>query len=827
MSDSEDTVICYQQIQHYQELEFQNSPLKLNQKVSCLNIYVFDNIELFIFLVRGRRQAILCQQQLFPQQKSTSEKENELNSIEQKTVKYIQINLNGIQTYSLSIQSHANQNVADYSDKFESQNIDSTCQNASNDQTHNVSHLSRVRIIKKNLVYVIGIAPQLANEQILQSYQYFGQYGNIQKIVVNKNNIYNPKGPNGPSYSAYITYSEEKEASLSILGAENFKSFDRIIRASYGTTKYCSYFLKKLDCPNIPDCLYLHSYEKDDDYFSKDEMLSNKNIFIDQQKIAIKHVKKYIPDILREYQQNKSFYESQSHIFALPNLSKIIDKLKEHCAITNEQYLACREYQQVPNAFVLSQFLPNIANQHGLNKIYGSFIAYNTALPQQKMYDYDCKLQQSSYFNPFSQCQESHTTINPTSFHRQEVYYEKKNNFLSQSAINMKQGIYNITNQNQSPFTNYSNFSPLMKTQYFNAQCQSEYVNTQYCFYDLVKQAPQITPFEINDQLNSQDAEKQKTLQQKFDNLPPPPPHNNFNIYQQNNDNLNLNSPNEDKLNSRLQQEILNTNKQECSQLNFSYEKDKKIELNTSDNISQIAKECSQADKNCTPENQENNFKSEIESNFNYQYSTLTETNKELTDTQSQQSIEDNLNPIQCENLQIQNSKQDVFNKMLDKKSLKQIQSQVSHLSQKSSHSLKSNCSLGESSEEEKTKCQEIQQNNKCEQDSLSIKGEGSAISQNKYDSGSKIVNPNYELIANFWEEKNFMNKQQQFLLKQQNKCLGQQSEYKKDSLCEEPKILEQQQNQEKNAFYNYESEQNSFQELCSGFNTFVLTKFY
>ncbi|KAL4442839.1 hypothetical protein ABPG74_010728 [Tetrahymena malaccensis] len=708
----------------------------------------------------------------------------------------------------------------DSSDQSDFQNTDGACQNASaNNQIHNVSHLSRVRVIKKNLVYVIGIAPQLANEQILQSYQYFGQYGNIQKIVVNKNNIYNPKGPNGPSYSAYITYSEEKEASLSILGAENFKIFDRIIRASYGTTKYCSYFLKKQDCPNIPDCLYLHSYEKDDDYFSKDEMLSNKNIFIDQQKIAIKHVKKYIPEILNEYQQNKSFYESQSHMFALPNLSKVIDKLKEYCAITNEQYLACREYQQVPNAFVLSQFLPNLANQQGLNNVYGSFIAQNTVLTQQKMYDYDCKLQQNSYFNPYTQSQEGHTTITPTSFTRQQVYYEKKNNFLSQSAISMNQGIYNIANYNQSPFTNYCAFSPPMKAQYFTAQSQSEYLNTQSCLYDFVKQTPQITPFEINDKQNSQESEKQK-----FENFHPHSPHNNINTYQQNSDNLNCFQINQDKQNQRFQQDILNVNKQECSQLNSSYEKDKKVDLNTSSDLSQTAKEYPQDNKNYTPKNQENNFKSEIDSLSNHQYSTLTETNKDLTDAQSQSSIEDNLNPFQIETLQI---KEDIFNKMINKKkSQKQIQTQVSHLSQKSSHSIKSNCSFGQSSEDEKTQVQEVQPIDKCEQDILSVKGQGGSISQNKNDSGSKTINPNYELIANFWDEQSFRNKQQQILLKQQNECLGQHSEYKKDQLCEENKTQEQQA-QEKNVFYNYESEQNSFQELCSGFNTFVLTKFY
>lgn len=33
---------------------------------------------------------------------------------------------------------------------------------------------------------------------------------------------------------------------------------DRLIRGSFGTTKYCTHFLNDETCAN-PDCLYLHS----------------------------------------------------------------------------------------------------------------------------------------------------------------------------------------------------------------------------------------------------------------------------------------------------------------------------------------------------------------------------------------------------------------------------------------------------------------------------------------------------------------------------------------------------------------------------------------
>ncbi len=87
--------------------------------------------------------------------------------------------------------------------------------------------------------------------------EYFAQYGTVTKIVVNKNKAYNPNGPNGPSYSAYITYSTHQESSIAILTIDNTIVDDHLLRASFGTTKYCTYYLKGLECPN-KDCLYLH-----------------------------------------------------------------------------------------------------------------------------------------------------------------------------------------------------------------------------------------------------------------------------------------------------------------------------------------------------------------------------------------------------------------------------------------------------------------------------------------------------------------------------------------------------------------------------------------
>jgi CCR4-NOT transcription complex subunit 4 len=88
-----------------------------------------------------------------------------------------------------------------------------------------IKKLANLRVIQKNLVYVIGIAPEVASEEILRQSEYFGQYGELIKVVINTNNVYNASR-SGPSYSAYLTYSHPRESALSILVRSYFLSLN-------------------------------------------------------------------------------------------------------------------------------------------------------------------------------------------------------------------------------------------------------------------------------------------------------------------------------------------------------------------------------------------------------------------------------------------------------------------------------------------------------------------------------------------------------------------------------------------------------------------------
>jgi len=62
---------------------------------------------------------------------------------------------------------------------------------------------------------------------------------------------------------------------------------ERMLRASFGTSKFCQFFMSGQKCTN-KDCLYLHEIRTDMEAYTKEDMQNNKFIFQEQQKIAIK-----------------------------------------------------------------------------------------------------------------------------------------------------------------------------------------------------------------------------------------------------------------------------------------------------------------------------------------------------------------------------------------------------------------------------------------------------------------------------------------------------------------------------------------------------------
>ncbi|KAL9284066.1 putative transcription factor C2H2 family [Arabidopsis thaliana] len=133
--------------------------------------------------------------------------------------------------------------------------------------------LTSVRVIQRNLVYIVGLPLNLADEDLLQHKEYFGQYGKVLKVSMSRTaSGVIQQFPNN-TCSVYITYGKEEEAVRCIQAVHGFILDGKPLKACFGTTKYCHAWLRNVACVN-PDCLYLHEVGSQDDSFTKDEIIS-------------------------------------------------------------------------------------------------------------------------------------------------------------------------------------------------------------------------------------------------------------------------------------------------------------------------------------------------------------------------------------------------------------------------------------------------------------------------------------------------------------------------------------------------------------------------
>ncbi|CAL9125918.1 unnamed protein product [Musa textilis] len=135
-------------------------------------------------------------------------------------------------------------------------------------------HLTSVRVMQRNLVYIIGLPTNLCDESILERKEYFGQYGKVVKVSISRPaSTPTQQASSNSTCSVYVTYAREEEAVRCIKAVHNYVLEGKTLRACFGTTKYCHAWLRNMTCSN-PDCLYLHDIGSQEDSFSKDEIIS-------------------------------------------------------------------------------------------------------------------------------------------------------------------------------------------------------------------------------------------------------------------------------------------------------------------------------------------------------------------------------------------------------------------------------------------------------------------------------------------------------------------------------------------------------------------------
>jgi CCR4-NOT transcription complex subunit 4 len=120
----------------------------------------------------------------------------------------------------------------------------------------------------------VGLSQGIPENELLQTLRgdkYFGQYGKILKIVVSK-----PKQSdtnNGGSLGVYVTFAREEDAAKCIAAVNGSTNLDRVLRAQFGTTKYCSAYIRNEACTN-KQCMFLHEPGDNEDSYSRQDLSS-------------------------------------------------------------------------------------------------------------------------------------------------------------------------------------------------------------------------------------------------------------------------------------------------------------------------------------------------------------------------------------------------------------------------------------------------------------------------------------------------------------------------------------------------------------------------
>ena len=156
--------------------------------------------------------------------------------------------------------------------------------------------------------------------------------------MINQSTSY--AGAQGPSASAYVTYNKSEDALKAILAVNNVHIDGRTLKASLGTTKYCSHFLKGSQCQK-QDCMYLHELGEEAASFTKEEMQLGKH-------------QEYEQKLLENYMNQQN--SANNHV--IPTSSKPIPTRKKETSPLTVTTSSSPESQGTPPS-IISNHSPN------------------------------------------------------------------------------------------------------------------------------------------------------------------------------------------------------------------------------------------------------------------------------------------------------------------------------------------------------------------------------------------------------------------------------------------------------------------------------------
>lgn len=162
--------------------------------------------------------------------------------------------------------------------------------NWSNLLRKNTKMLNKCKILQRNVIFITGIPKSLEDEDILKTSSYFGQYGLISNITINKTIIKKGLTHDPDTFAAYITFADIFSACFAYISLLTCNVPDMPnLKVSFATTKYCKYFMKNSPC-ELENCSFAHSPCNFEDLIEMEKYTSSQmqDLFKD---MAVKYIR--------------------------------------------------------------------------------------------------------------------------------------------------------------------------------------------------------------------------------------------------------------------------------------------------------------------------------------------------------------------------------------------------------------------------------------------------------------------------------------------------------------------------------------------------------
>ena len=118
----------------------------------------------------------------------------------------------------------------------------------------NTFNINQLKMFKEiNCLHKRTCVIKISSECLLNSIYNYNLHREFDWVIFYKKLLY----LQGPSASAYVTYNKSEDALKAILAVNNVHIDGRTLKASLGTTKYCSHFLKGSQCQKQVSQLFM------------------------------------------------------------------------------------------------------------------------------------------------------------------------------------------------------------------------------------------------------------------------------------------------------------------------------------------------------------------------------------------------------------------------------------------------------------------------------------------------------------------------------------------------------------------------------------------